>query len=324
MQDNSSHQLVRQRMPYPIASAWQRAGLSVSDSERIDHLIYCLEITLRTLVAFLLPDYYRASHSDKIDKMISDLSRPSLGIWVGLLRELIKFLYSREDGQSFLEESYLWFFTSNGKPADPSKLLNKLVEFRNRIAHDGPTRSAREEATRVETFNGMLDEFLCSLEWFSSYRSFRVLKQTPTSRKTFTGLLQFFVGELEFTDPVEGEWDAFLVLDKVYLTNADGSRIFELSPFIEIYTDPLTRQDHCYLIKAITQKMEKILRIHDASGSRIETGVSIEGKEITFYEWVQKPPQQLFFQINTDHGGTLSVIRKCAEITIGTILDNRF
>jgi hypothetical protein len=59
MVEDNHYFSVNRLMPYTIASAWHRIELAVTNAERVQQLISCLEILLRTMVAFLLPDYLR-------------------------------------------------------------------------------------------------------------------------------------------------------------------------------------------------------------------------------------------------------------------------
>src|SRR5436305_7815689 len=73
-------QTVRRRFPYPIAAAWHRMTLATTDSDRIRCLIACNEVLLRTLSAFLLPDYLRGTASPAVEATIRKLERPTDGI----------------------------------------------------------------------------------------------------------------------------------------------------------------------------------------------------------------------------------------------------
>jgi len=104
---------IRYTLPYPIAKAWHRAAVSTNDKDRIDRLIECNEILLRTLGALLLPDYLRGEPSPKLEKQIRRLDRPGDGTWLGLVRSLIKYVGVRTDPPPFIGEIYSWYFAAD-------------------------------------------------------------------------------------------------------------------------------------------------------------------------------------------------------------------
>lgn len=324
MLEDNHYFSVNRLMPYTIASAWHRIELAITSAERVQQLISCLEILLRTLVAFLLPDYLRGQRSEIIDREIKNLSRPSLGTWVKFLRVLLQHLSIRTQPGAFMPEAQKWFLSENIKPTPPSVLLEELVKFRNKIVHDGPPRSEIHEKTRAETLHRKLHQVLRSMSWLAGYRPVRIRALNPTRQKTFIGKLQFFVGKEELNKPVDGEWDAFLLPDRLYLVNPGGDSLLELSPFMEIRTDARTHQEHCYLFKKITPNLQRLQRVHDASCLEIEEGVIEETGEVTLSEWMNKDETISLYQDNKDKTGTMSFSMRLPEINPGKILAGQY
>jgi hypothetical protein len=288
MSSNKNYFPVHRLMPYPIASAWHRVDLTVSDAERVTRLISCLEILLRTLVSFLLSDYLRGPGHDAVEEGIKKLSRPGFGTWMELLRELLRYLSRRKQLVSFIPEAQTWFLTNSGRTTNAAVLLEELIALRNKIVHDSPGLSAAHERTRAEKIQEMLHEVFRSLSWLPGYRLVRILSLTPTRRKTFVGKLQFFIGPQELNNPLDGEWDAFLLREKLYLVNPEGESLLELSPFLEILPDGQTKQERCFLFKQLSQNLRKIILVNDASGLEIEGGC--EKKQEKWPSRIGSPP----------------------------------
>jgi membrane-associated phospholipid phosphatase len=286
-------QTVRRRFPYPIAAAWHRVMLTTSDPDRINCLIACNEVLLRTLAAFLLPDYLRGPSSPAVEAAIRELKRPTDGKWVELVRELLRHLGQRTEPACFLPEAPRWFFAGNGGPGEGARQLYAAVEQRNDIIHDhrpvSPTRT-RED---LKNLYDAVWAVLCGLGWLELYRPFRVRSQEPVRRRgstgktevLFTGKLQFFTGAEEQTEPQGAEWDAVLTAEPVYLSNRDATGVLELTPFLQVLPHPATGQERLYLFRS-SPDLKKVVRVHDESGSAISKGVGSEGGEVSFERWL--------------------------------------
>lgn len=311
-------QTVRRRFPYPIAAAWHRVTLATSDAERINCLIACNEILLRTLAAFLLPDYLRGAKSPAVEAAIQKLNRPTDGMWLELVRETLRHLGQRTEPACFLPEAPRWFFAGNGTPGDGARQLNSLVELRNRITHkDRPAVSPIQTRQQLRDMHQAVWAVLLDLGWLELYRAFRVLSQEPARRRGSTGKterfstgkLQFFAGVEEQSEPLGAEWDATLVPDSVYLTNADASGVLELTPFLQVLPHPKTDQEHLYLFRSCPS-LKKMSRVHDESGSDITKAVDSDEGEVSFESWLEMRESLDLFQELHIAGGAIRLARQ--------------
>jgi serine/threonine protein kinase len=278
-------QTVRRRLPHPVAAAWHRVALAQNDTDKVSRLLSCNEIFLRTLASLLLPDYLRGAAVSQVESAIRKLDRPSDGVWVEVNRELIRALGKRTEPRPFISEAASWYFTPDGKPGDAARSLDEVIRIRNEVAHGTAAVSTTQVRERANTLHNLMRSVLFSAGWLLGYRPFRILAMEPTRRGTFTGKLQFFVGLEEQTDPVSGEWDAFLVKEMVYLSDPAGTSILELAPCLQILPDPRTAQEHLFLFKAIPG-MKHVVRVHDASGSELRKAVDSDEGEISFERWL--------------------------------------
>lgn len=302
-------QTVRRRFPYPIAAAWHRVTWATSDSDRINSLIACNEILLRTLAAFLLPDYLRGPGSPAVEAAIRDLQRPTDGKWVELVRETLRHLGQRGEPACFLSEAPRWFFDGKGG-GDGARQLNTVVELRNRIVHAvRPAVSPTQTRQQLKDLHQAVWAVLLGLGWLERYRPFRVRSQEPRRRGStgslfFMGKLQFFVGAEEQSEPQGADWDAVLETDAVYLSNADASGILELTPFLQVLPHPATGQEHLYLFRS-SPNLKKVLRVHDESGSEIPKAVGSEEGEVSFERWLAMRERLGFYQALRITGGAM-------------------
>jgi len=310
-------QTVRRRFPYPIAAAWHRVTLATSDTERINCLIACNEVLLRTLAAFLLPDYLRGPSSLAVEAAIRKLERPTDGLWLELVRETLRHLGQRTELGCFLPEAPRWFFADNGTPGEGAHHLNLLVELRNKIVHGArPGVSPTQTRQQLRELHQAVRTVLQGMGWLVSYRPFRVRSQEPARRRGstgkterfFTGKLQFFAGVEEQSEPLGAEWDATLVPDAVYLSNADASGVLELTPFLQVLPHPKTDQEHLYLFRS-APNLRKMSRVHDESGSDISKAVDSDEGEVSFESWLAMRERLDLFQDLHIAGGAIRPTR---------------
>jgi serine/threonine-protein kinase len=313
-----TEQTVRWRFPYPIAAAWRRVTLATSDTERIHCLIACNEVLLRTLAAFLLPDYLRGAKSSAVEAAIRKLDRPTDGVWLELVREILRYLGRRAEPVCFLPEAPRWFFAGNGTPGDGARQLNTLVELRNRITHkDRPAVSPTQTRQQLKDMHQAVQAVLFGMGWLELYRAFRVRSQEPTRRRGSTGKterfctgkLQFFAGVEEQSEPLGAEWDATLVPGSVYLSNADASGVLELTPFLQVLPHPKTDQEHLYLFRSCPG-LKKMSRVHDESGSDITKAVDSDDGEVSFESWLEMRESLDLFQELHVAGGAIRLARQ--------------
>ncbi len=286
-------QTVRRRFPYPIAASWQRVMHATTDADRVSCLMASNEVVLRTLAAFLLPDYLRGEKAPAVETQIRTLDKPSGGKWLDLIREILRHLDQRSEPRCFFAEAPRWFFASHGGPGEGSRQLGHAVETRNLIIHRRGEALRWTVQQQAKEMHQALWAVLTGLGWLTAYRAFRVRSQEPTRRRSstprpsnfFTGKLQFFVGSEERSGLQSAEWDAFLVNDSVYLVDPDASGLLDLRPFLRVLPDPATPQEHLYLFSSFSKSGE-LLRSHDESGSEVRKRVSSEEGEISFERWL--------------------------------------
>ncbi|MGZ5443447.1 MAG: protein kinase domain-containing protein [Thermoanaerobaculia bacterium] len=292
-------QTIRRSLPQPIAAAWHRVAFAQSDADSITRVVACYEIILRTITALLLPDYLRGPESPEVEAALRKLERPSLGMWFGLVRALVKYLGKRQDPPPFIPETRDWFFTGD-KLTPAARTLERIVRTRNEVIHDqsGIVTPAIVTKSKEELLSGVRS-ILTGLDWLPGYRIFRILTSEPTKQSTFNGKIQFFTG-IDDNTPEPGRWDVFLVPQSVYLSNPAGTELLEVSPFLEMRPDE-TGVERLYLIKQIPG-FRQIMRTNDVTTVPVTSPVSNMDETIMFDEWLQKRPLDLHHSLKTTNG----------------------
>ncbi len=280
---------ITRRMPEPIAWAWHnvRAARGGHPHEHSAQLIGALDVTLRTLVSLLLPDYLRGAPDPRIEDELSCLGRPSLGAYRDLIRSLLSSLRQRREPGPFFPEACEWYFDAKGKPTRSARALSSLIELRNEDAH-GRARTAAQMAPFADEVEGLMEDLLAGARWLRGYRIFRVLDPRLVSRARFGGRLQFLYGSTPLGQTERASWAAHLLPDTVYVASPDGERLLEVSPFFSTLNDPSVNDRRLFLFVAAPRGKWLTLR-HDQSGATQEKLLpAIDEKEMPFSTWLER------------------------------------
>ena len=293
--------VVRQEQPYPIAAAWQRVLVARSDSDRIVAVHSATEVVLRALVAMLVPDYLRGPPNDAIDETLKHLEKPSLGVWLSLVQDLVRAIAERNGPSPFLAEAREWLFDERGKPTESLDLLRELVELRNRHAHDAPswTGAGRSAVTREHVTRARRS--LQLLAWLGKYRLLRAVEQEPTRSWAFRGTIQLLAGHALLTEPIPAEWTARLLPEAIYLTDAAGSGVLELSPLACILPEGGT--DRMFLFKRV-HRNGRIVVADDESGA--EAVARTDQADATAVSLIGRRGSPALCQANEDRSRTIA------------------
>ena len=229
---STNNRMLRERLPHPIAAAYDRSMRTSEGAARVKQLLGTLDVFLRLTSGWLLSDYLRGPVNDKIEALLPNFDRkPSLGHYRALIRELALHNCTRPD--AFFPEISYWHFKSNGKPSDQAKLLDDLITERNRDGH-GQARNETELLEFSKSMEIKLQRVLAGASWLMSYRLFRASEISPTRGGGFKGKLHFYCGRFPHPEPLSGKWTAQLYDDAVYVVSADGTRILETSPYLSV------------------------------------------------------------------------------------------
>ncbi|MEN0066882.1 MAG: serine/threonine-protein kinase [Myxococcota bacterium] len=311
-------QLIRTSFPHPVAATWHRVSLVTSDADRIDRLFGSLEVVIRLLAAFLLPDYLRGPADEAVERALANLERPSMGHWVQLLRALVKALANRRLSP-FMPEVVPWYLTK-GRPSDVAKQIDELVQLRNEHVH-GHRLAAGEQEARVNHVIETLRTVLGKLDFLAGYRPFRVMTSELSRKGGFDGRVQFLTGVAAQAEPVRAHWESQLLADCVYLAKPDGSAVLEVSPFVQVVHDAGPREDRVFIVAA-TKKHKKLLLKNDVTGGEVSRLVASVDGDIALDRWLERRPKA---ELHKDHPNASREFRSDAFRTGGAeLLGDRF
>ncbi|MBC8868505.1 MAG: serine/threonine protein kinase [Planctomycetes bacterium] len=169
--DDTFHRDYLVRLPLPLAQLYSRAHNAKQARARHDNAFYLCEALIKlaaapAIVAYLNEASRGATRSDAVDGQLAHLTLPSLGHWLGLLRESARHFGNRVDAASH-PLGHLWEQLStrrrewdgvlslfrrikNGPDGQPTnvkgcsalELFDALVQYRNTVFGHGASRVA--------------------------------------------------------------------------------------------------------------------------------------------------------------------------------------
>jgi cysteine-rich repeat protein len=273
------------RLPYPLATAWARAtSLALTPAERLAASVGALDVVLRFVGAVAVQDYLRGPPSPPVERLLARPMRKASGTWLELVRECLKATAERSGPAPFVPELCV-LFTPDG-PLDLR--LGELVEERNRSHGHAGQPSVAEQARAAEVLAEGLEELFDALAPLAWYRVCRVLTEARTRRGTSRGKVRFYAGQLLETPPRRAEWDGPLVQEALYLCAPDGLSVLELSPLMQVRTDPGTRREALYLWSGTEGDRHRLWLRNDDTGHAELVAVHVEGRDTSFKGWLQE------------------------------------
>ncbi len=315
-----SDQQIAKTMPLPIALAWHRVTLATGPEARVQHAVAAFEVALRTVVAMVLPDYLRSTPSERVESELDKLTRPSLGTWLGLARELVRTVGQREIA-AFVEPAYdTWF--ERGKPGPALRSADEVVALRNKLQHGRASSGSQAWDGHARDLVARVRQLLASLVWMESYRLLRVVAQEPTRRGTQRVQVQIFAGNQPLPQPVQAELDVPLFPGAVYLLAPDGQTLIEVSPLCIVGPAEGLGEDRLHLFRSVHRKGAFEVA-WDESGSVLRRRADTGDGTATFPEWLQARGSRDPLLRTSDHLGTLAAPVRRVERRQG-LLAGRF
>jgi hypothetical protein len=179
---------IRNDFPYPIAKVYLRAMNAEEPVEKFTILGYLFEIALKYAASISISEYLNFQDKDStINKILSGISRPSLGKWAEFLRETLKFNLAQN--HSVLSEDYfkkkpdykkmvIAVNTINEQlnpqkanaisTISPESFVNTVIQFRNKTKGHGAIQKADCQRINDILFEG-LEEFILSFKEFVDF-----------------------------------------------------------------------------------------------------------------------------------------------------------
>jgi len=166
------------RYPSPIAQAYSGLDESTSPLERLFALKDLFEVTLKYCAMVMVQDYVRLDlHATPVDSALTQyLSRPQLGNWNNILREIARSSQGNRE-QLLVPEMADFYFELWGAPRRRGhELVDELLRFRNRVIAHGARPRSREAEQTCAAIQPVIENYLADLLFLHEYPLFSVEK----------------------------------------------------------------------------------------------------------------------------------------------------
>jgi hypothetical protein len=173
--------------------------------------------------------------------------------------------------------------------------LRRAWDGHDRLQRALETDDDFARAAAVEALHGAVACVLDGLHWLGRYRLVRVVALTTRRRRGFDGRVQVLQGGGDAPEAVVASWTAHLLADVVYLGNAAGTELLELSPFVRVLPHPRTRLPTLFVVDAAPQMLRLQLR-HGPSQLTVASAIEGANGEIPFCAWLA---------LRRDHGARI-------------------
>ncbi len=179
---------IRNDFPYPIAKVYLKTINAEEPIEKFTMIGYLFEIALKYASAISISEYLTGVERDEtINRILSGISRPSLGKWAEFLRETVKF--NRNSGKFIFSDGYfkrsadfkkmvlavnkMNEHLNPDKPQvvstlSPEFFTNTFVSYRNKTKGHGAIQKADCQKINDILLEGV-EEYILSFEEFVKY-----------------------------------------------------------------------------------------------------------------------------------------------------------
>jgi len=226
---------IKLEYPFPLAYTYISMKNAEESKAKLDKSIEVLESIVKYLAIISSQSFLRgpldAEHATFI---LSFLPRPSLGTWNALLREVLSSHHTKPE-ELFVPEIYHFYFKSNRKVSDNARIIDDLINERNKIAHGGGPATAKDSDAKVAEVQPKLEELLFNLSFLRDYDLLH-LRYSKKDGDIFRHTVKVCMGAMSQFENKDLTTSTSENSNHVYLHHREQNALLDLHPFI-IYTD---------------------------------------------------------------------------------------
>lgn len=231
--------------PYPIVSSFVklRTDECLDPSPlRLKYILSTIEAITRFVGVIVISECRDfAENHPEIETSFSPLfqqqiKRPSWGIWLGFIREGLRWLQQHK-AKLLISELYDFYFTTDQKPTKVAQALEKALNIRNALSHEKITAMLQHEfADLCNATYPLLSLVLKALNFLPNYpltfvSHIEVRKQRKQSAN-FYHRFKHIVGKSEDFDGERNTFDFYMDSKATLIYNPDTHRFLNLDPLL--------------------------------------------------------------------------------------------
>lgn len=225
---------IHKEYPFPIAKAYLRAVNADEPVERFTQIGYLFEVTLKYAAAISVSEYLAQPQRDKnVNQTLSGIRRPSLGNWVGFLRDCLRF--NLQQRATVLPDAYfkksqelkklssamnkINEYLSPDKPSNltsvsPEMFANVFVNYRNKTKGHGAMQK-RDCIAINELLFDAVEEFILNFDTLRTYKLAHIARIEFDKQGNFIYNLE----RLEGTDIIKTFYASPKPISDVFVTH---------------------------------------------------------------------------------------------------------
>lgn len=261
---------ILERYPYPIARAYQRVYRASEPVSQHQLVLSLFETILKYLAAISIGQYRRDCLNDqsrantKLDQLLAALSRPSLGDWNAFTRDILASYAKSRQGDLLVLPEVIDFYTrsvpgeqypamlacfnkirasftpnegGNAGTISFGALTQKLVTYRNRVAHGAPMTNPRVCGEWVAAILPALEEALLAAQFLAGAGLIYVQDVRITTRREIEHVLKNYTSvadALPMPPYIAADIGQALDPQRLYISRADvfPRPLLTLHPFL--------------------------------------------------------------------------------------------
>ncbi|MHC9539160.1 MAG: hypothetical protein AB9903_06540 [Vulcanimicrobiota bacterium] len=226
---------IKLEYPFPLAYTYISMKNAEESKAKLDKSIEVLESIVKYLAIISAQSFLREPlGAEHATFMLSFLPRPSLGTWNALLREVLSSHHSKPE-DLFVPEIYHFYFKSNRKVSDNAKIIDDLINERNKIAHGGAPATPKDCDAKVAEVQPKLEDLLFNLSFLRDYDLLH-LRYSKKDGDIFKHTVKVCMGAMSQFENKDLTTSSSENSNHVYLHHRERNALLDLHPFI-IYTD---------------------------------------------------------------------------------------
>lgn len=225
---------IHKEYPFPIAKAYLRAVNADEPVDRFTQIGYLFEVTLKYAAAISVSEYLAQLQRDRnVNQTLSGIRRPSLGNWVGFLRDCSRFNLQQQ--ATVLPDTYfkksqelkklasamnkINEYLSPEKPSNltsvsPEMFANLFVNYRNKTKGHGAMQK-RDCIAINELLFDAVEEFILNFDTLRAYKLAHIARIEFDKQGNFI----YHLERLEGTDIIKTFYTSPKPISDVFVTH---------------------------------------------------------------------------------------------------------
>ncbi|MDQ7823910.1 MAG: hypothetical protein RDV48_14010 [Candidatus Eremiobacteraeota bacterium] len=233
--DDKTTTLLKLEYPFPLSYPYFSMRNAEEFKTKLDKSIEVLESLVKYLATITLGSLLRGPvTAEHATFLLSFLPRPSLGTWNAVLRETLSAHHTRPE-DLFLPEIYHFYFKANKKQSENAKIIDELINERNRLAHGGGPSSPKDCEAKAEEIAPKIEDLLLNLSFLRDY-DLLFIRYSKKEGETYHHSVKRCMGAFAQFENRDISTASAENASHMYLYHRERNALLDLHPFV-VFSD---------------------------------------------------------------------------------------